>query len=155
MTVMQKLQALLDASNAKTGESDTTLTDAVQTLIDGFGGGGGLIIPDGMRAGVIDIVSDSVYIPIQFSLGRVPFLRGFFVVNHSASARKIVGSIDSHLSEQSNSVIGIYYSSNGTLSTENLSYIDEVTEHGMRINSTLCGSAFVVPAGSKAFWFVL
>lgn len=41
MTVTQKLQALLDASNAKTGESDTTLTDAVQTLIDGFGQGGG------------------------------------------------------------------------------------------------------------------
>lgn len=41
MTVTQKLQALLDASNAKTGKSDTTLTDAVQTLIDGFGQGGG------------------------------------------------------------------------------------------------------------------
>lgn len=40
MTVTQKLQALLNASNAKTGESNTTLTDAVQTLIDGFGQGG-------------------------------------------------------------------------------------------------------------------
>lgn len=43
MTVTQKLQALLNASNAKTGESDTTLTDAVQTLIDGFGQGGGVL----------------------------------------------------------------------------------------------------------------
>lgn len=40
MTVTQKLQALLNASNAKTGESNTTLTDAVQRLVDGYGGGG-------------------------------------------------------------------------------------------------------------------
>lgn len=41
MTAYSKLSALLTAANTKTGESDTTLTDAVQTLIDGYGGGGG------------------------------------------------------------------------------------------------------------------
>lgn len=40
-TVYGKLNNLLTAANATTGESDTTLTDAVQTLIDGYGGGGG------------------------------------------------------------------------------------------------------------------
>jgi hypothetical protein len=35
------LSSLLTAANNKTGESDTTLTDAVQTLIDGYGQGGG------------------------------------------------------------------------------------------------------------------
>lgn len=49
MTVTKKLQALLNASNAKTGESNTTLTDAVQTLIDGFGQGGG-----GLPAGIAE-----------------------------------------------------------------------------------------------------
>lgn len=41
MSIYSKLSALLTAANTKTGESDTTLTDAVQTLIDGYGGGGG------------------------------------------------------------------------------------------------------------------
>lgn len=45
MSILSKLQALLTAANTKTGESDTTLTDAMQTLVDGYGqsgGGGGI-----------------------------------------------------------------------------------------------------------------
>ena len=41
MSLKSKIQALISAANAKTGESDTTLTDAVQTLVDGYGQGGG------------------------------------------------------------------------------------------------------------------
>lgn len=41
MSIYSKLSALLTAANTKTGESDTTLTDAMQTLIDGYGQGGG------------------------------------------------------------------------------------------------------------------
>ena len=41
MSIYSKLNSLLTAANTKTGESDTTLTDAVQTLIDGYGQGGG------------------------------------------------------------------------------------------------------------------
>lgn len=41
MSILSKLQALLTAANTKTGESDTTLTAAVQTLVDGYGQGGG------------------------------------------------------------------------------------------------------------------
>lgn len=41
MSIKSKIQALITAANAKTGESDTTLTDAVQTLVDGYGQGGG------------------------------------------------------------------------------------------------------------------
>lgn len=40
MTIKQKIQSLIAAANSKTGESDTTLTDAVQTLVDGYGQGG-------------------------------------------------------------------------------------------------------------------
>lgn len=40
MTILQKIQSLLTAANTKTGESDATLTDAVQTLINGYGQGG-------------------------------------------------------------------------------------------------------------------
>lgn len=41
MTILQKIQSLITAANNTTGESDTTLTDAVQTLVDGYGQGGG------------------------------------------------------------------------------------------------------------------
>lgn len=41
MSIKSKIQSLIAAANSKTGESDTTLTDAVQTLVDGYGQGGG------------------------------------------------------------------------------------------------------------------
>ena len=37
MSVKSKIQALISAANAKTGKSDTDLTAAVQSLIDGYG----------------------------------------------------------------------------------------------------------------------
>ena len=37
MSVKSKIQALITAANAKTGKSDTDLTTAVQSLIDGYG----------------------------------------------------------------------------------------------------------------------
>lgn len=40
-SVKAKLQGLLDAANAATGNSDATLAAAVNTLIDGYGKGGG------------------------------------------------------------------------------------------------------------------
>lgn len=39
--VKEKLQSLITASNAKTGKSDANLTDAVKTLLEGYGQGGG------------------------------------------------------------------------------------------------------------------
>lgn len=43
-SVYGKIQNLITAANTVTGESDTTLTDAVQTLIDGYGGGGSAVL---------------------------------------------------------------------------------------------------------------
>lgn len=40
--VKSKLQSLITASNAKTGKSDANLTDAVNTLIEGYGSGDGI-----------------------------------------------------------------------------------------------------------------
>ncbi len=40
-SVKAKMQGLIDSANAKTGASDATLTAAVNTLIAGFGSGGG------------------------------------------------------------------------------------------------------------------
>lgn len=41
MSIRSKIQALIAAANTATGGSDATLTDAVQTLVDGYGQGGG------------------------------------------------------------------------------------------------------------------
>lgn len=41
MSIKSKIQSLIAAANTATGESDATLTDAVQTLVDGYGQGGG------------------------------------------------------------------------------------------------------------------
>lgn len=53
MTLREKIQSLITAANTKTGESDTTLTDAVQTLVDGYGqgGGGATVIASGTITG--------------------------------------------------------------------------------------------------------
>jgi hypothetical protein len=47
VSIKSKIQSLITAANAKTGESDATLTDAVQTLVDGYGQGG-TTITDGI-----------------------------------------------------------------------------------------------------------
>ena len=47
-SVYGKIQNLITAANTVTGESDTTLTDAMQTLVDGYGQGGGGWTTDGI-----------------------------------------------------------------------------------------------------------
>lgn len=42
-SVKAKLQALIADANAKTGKTDTSVTDAVRTLVGGYGQGGGVI----------------------------------------------------------------------------------------------------------------
>lgn len=44
MSIKSKIQALITAANTKTGETDETLTDAVQTLVDGYGQGADPVI---------------------------------------------------------------------------------------------------------------
>lgn len=45
MTLKEKLQSLITAANTTTGAADSDLTAAVQRLINGYGGGGGSIVP--------------------------------------------------------------------------------------------------------------
>lgn len=50
MTLIEKVQSLITASNSTTGASDTDLTAAVQRLISGYGGGS---LPANVYAGTI------------------------------------------------------------------------------------------------------
>lgn len=63
MSIRSKIQSLITAANNTTGESDTTLTDAVQTLVDGYGQGGG---------GGSDIVSVSAETIGNFGYSDIP-----------------------------------------------------------------------------------
>lgn len=151
MTVTQKLQALLNASNAKTGESNTTLTDAVKTLINGFGQGGGFIVPDGLKVGTIDVVADTQYIPVSFDLADAPYVCSFLVTNPTPRQRTVIFSVC--VTDSNKAGLSGYFSSTSNLMHEGVSYIDEIANDGMRINATLCGANFVVPSGSRIFWF--
>ena len=57
--ILNELDEIIANSNQTTGESDTTLTDAVQSLIDGYGGGGGL------PALMIDSITDTEYTQVE------------------------------------------------------------------------------------------
>jgi len=60
VSIKSKIQALITAANTKTGESDATLTDAVQTLVDGYGGGGSDISPFKFVKGTITPSANSI-----------------------------------------------------------------------------------------------
>lgn len=56
--IKSETDALIDFANAKTGAEDTTLGDAVKTLVDGFGHGGGEPMAyDGVLIG--EVIPDS------------------------------------------------------------------------------------------------
>ena len=64
MSVKSKIQALITAANAKTGKSDTDLTAAVQSLIDGYGAAAEQIsftINDGSEVNTFSVVSGTTF----------------------------------------------------------------------------------------------
>ena len=82
MSIRSKIQALIAAANTKTGESDTTLTDAVQTLVNGYGSGGGWSLPSSISAidgGSFTVASDTALNSriLSHNLGERP--KGFVV----------------------------------------------------------------------------
>lgn len=40
MSIESKISSLITAANTKTGKTDADLTSAMQSLVDGYGGGG-------------------------------------------------------------------------------------------------------------------
>lgn len=84
MSLLSKIQSLITAANNTTGESDATLTDAVQTLVDGYGQGGGTL-PSSISkidggSFTFATIQNSVY-HITHNLGVVP--RGFVIWSDS------------------------------------------------------------------------
>ena len=75
MTVKQKIDALIAAANAKTGNSRDDLTTAIADLIAGFGAGGGEL-PIGIHGvyyGAVNITETTNTIEVTHGLGYKPF----------------------------------------------------------------------------------
>lgn len=90
MSVYSKLSALLTAANTKTGESDTTLTDAIQTLIDGYGSGGG----GGGGSGATDVASgtftpSSTALSQSVSIGKKMAQTDFLVIVYADNETEV------------------------------------------------------------------
>ena len=75
MSVKSKIQALITAANAKTGKSDTDLTTAVQSLIDGYG-----------------VAVEQISFTIQQHDGAEITYRGPFTVNSGTTWAEWIGS---------------------------------------------------------------
>lgn len=75
MSVKSKIQALITAANAKTGKSDTDLTAAVQSLINGYG-----------------VAVTEISFTIQQNDGGEITDRGSFTVNSGTTWAEWIGS---------------------------------------------------------------
>ena len=75
MSVKSKIQALITAANAKTGKSDTDLTTAVQSLIDGYG-----------------VAVEQISFTIQQHDGAEITYRGPFTVNSGTTWAEWIGN---------------------------------------------------------------
>lgn len=146
-SVKAKMQGLIDSANAKTGGNDSTLTAAVNTLIAGFGSGGG---SSGGARGIYmakitpetDLTAD---FPITHNLGTTDILLvavwaetlGDIVLDRSVNLHKVWNKTDIITKRGGNGFsIGYMWNtkvsyadtqSPPTASYENLTVVDENT----------------------------
>lgn len=81
MSILSKLQSLLTAANTKTGQSDTTLTDAMQTLVDGYGQGGGTDLADFCANTMTTLDDDSITSLMEYCARRRTNITKVFLSN--------------------------------------------------------------------------
>lgn len=91
MSVLSKLQNIVSSVNTVTGESDTTLTDAVQTLVDGYEAG---VLPqtlsysqiDSIVKAYLDYVSQHPYDPDDLTVSYISTFTGSYHRDKPAGA---------------------------------------------------------------------
>lgn len=71
-SVKQKIQGLISNANNTTGNTDATLTNAVASLIAGFGTGGGEGLKYDMGEFVLDADVKSLDLSLPHNLGEIP-----------------------------------------------------------------------------------
>lgn len=71
-SVKQKIQGLISNANNTTGNTDATLTNAVKSLIAGFGTGGGEGLKYDMGEFVLDADVKALNLSLPHNLGEIP-----------------------------------------------------------------------------------
>lgn len=77
MSLKSKIQNIIASVNAKTGESDTTLTDAVKTLIDGYGNSD--LIHTTVTVGQNSVRDGKQLVEYLVSVAGIPTTQNYFV----------------------------------------------------------------------------
>lgn len=84
-TMIERIGALISASNETTGENDTTLSDAVNSLIEGFGKIPGVSI----LTGTVELSQKTGIIEIDHNMNKIP--RFIFVYTDTAYSSMSTG----------------------------------------------------------------
>ncbi|MBE6685781.1 MAG: hypothetical protein E7591_00940 [Ruminococcaceae bacterium] len=101
-TIYNELKEIRDRANAKTGSNDTNISDAVDTLISGFGKGNGTVTPSGTKQIVTNgthNVSTYEYAEVNVPVGITPSgtldisSNGTFDVTNYATANVAIPTI--------------------------------------------------------------
>lgn len=145
MSIKSKIQSLITAANAKTEHSDTTLTGAVQTLIAGYGQGGGGgsegSNPVLVSKTVTPALTDETYYPGTgedgFSSVKVNKITGSllnsldsdFKAENIKSGENLFGVVGTYSGEGGGSGETVYYASNGVMYTKNMVFPENVTDY--------------------------
>lgn len=105
MTIYEKLESLLTASNTATGISDTDLTSAIRNLIAGYGGGS---TPTGVYVGTLTSPS-ALFGTVTITTGFAPKIVGAWCYDdvHNINTYTVVYGITTE------SQIGVFFQDGG------------------------------------------
>lgn len=94
--ILNELDEIIANSNATTGETDTTLTDAVQSLIDGYGGGGGTVVNE--YSGFFSVTSNTAILYFPISGLSLPASEGHAIIGFCLGDQSAINTARANLS---------------------------------------------------------
>lgn len=162
MNVKEKLQAILAAANTTTGETDATLTDAVRSLIDGYGGGGGLpaeLITAYTTGSVTVPATTADNITVVHGIGDVPDFIAYVVdpIKNQEVPKATIGCYSCVNLQNAQNGVGLYTSNYGnTINKENAGgsmYLQNI--NNISFDCAKAGNAWMFAGGSEIHWIAI
>lgn len=162
-SVKAKMQGLIDSANAKTGGNDTALTGAVNTLIAGFGQGGG---SSGGTSGIymakVTPESDLDNLVIAHNLGTTDILSvaiwaetlGDYIPETAITLHKVWNKTDITTRRGGNGFsigyswnVSSAYADSASPNTANYETLTVIDENTIRMPRTVSGTSSMYKAG--------